>query len=185
MLLFTAPPFFLGSNFVADTLPISSAFLGETVGTFLLVWTVIRTAVSNDRITGNLAPIAIGASVTLAHFVLIPMTGCGINPARSFGPHLIVSMAAEKTSESWWVFYTAPFVGAVAATFLCTFVFGTTFDDDDKEQAGIEEDVKPALETRAQEESSLEEKKVDPTQKMRKMIPRKCLDRNGGSDSPL
>jgi glycerol uptake facilitator-like aquaporin len=182
ILLFTAPPFFLGSNFVADTLPASSAFLGETLGTFLLVWTVIRTAMCKDSNAGNFAPIAIGSSVTLAHFVLVPMTGCGINPARSFGPHLLVNMSVDKTADNWWVFYTAPFAGALAATFLCIFVFGTSFDED-KEQGGSEEDFKPELETPTDNELSLEGKKEDHGRKTHKKIPSQCLDRKG-SDSP-
>jgi glycerol uptake facilitator-like aquaporin len=70
-------------NAVNENLPSSSAFLGECMGTFLLVWTVIMTAVSAKSIAGNVAPIAIGWAVALAHFVLIPLTGCGINPART------------------------------------------------------------------------------------------------------
>lgn len=84
------------------------------MGTFLLVWTVLFTAVSKVSIAGNLAPIAIGWSVMLAHLVLIPFTGCGINPARSFGPHIVIIMAGQKAGAAgWWIFYTAPFVGYV------------------------------------------------------------------------
>jgi hypothetical protein len=50
----------------------------------------------------------------LAHLVLIPFTGCGINPARTFGPHIVIIMAGEKAGAAgWWIFYTAPFVGYV------------------------------------------------------------------------
>jgi glycerol uptake facilitator-like aquaporin len=108
----TAPPFLLGSNIVTPELPIASAFLIELMGTFLLVWTVCMTAVSKNSIAANIAPIAIGWSVLLAHLILIPYTGCGINPARSFGPHIVVIMAGEKIGYAgWWVYYTAPFVG--------------------------------------------------------------------------
>lgn len=109
-----APPFLLGANFVTDGEPLGSAFLIELMGTFLLVWTVLMTAVSKISIAGNLAPIAIGWSVMLAHLVLIPFTGCGINPARTFGPHIVIIMAGEKAGAAgWWIFYTAPFVGYV------------------------------------------------------------------------
>ena len=109
---FTAPPYMLGSNFVAPGVPLGSAFLLEFMGTFLLVWTVLNTAVSKVSIAANLAPMAIGFSVFLAHIVLIPFTGCGINPARSFGPHVVVLMAGETVGTAgWWIYYTAPFVG--------------------------------------------------------------------------
>jgi MIP family channel proteins len=62
------------------------AFLIETVLTYLLVIVVLETAVNKKTSAGNLAPVAIGWAVFLAHIVAIPFTGCGINPARSFGP---------------------------------------------------------------------------------------------------
>lgn len=127
-----APPFLIGANSVSADLPLGSAFLGECIGTFLLVWTVLMTAVNKKSIAGNLAPIAIGWSVLLAHLALVPLTGCGINPARSFGPMLVVIMAGEKIGfEGWWIYYTAPFVGAVAAAFVCKYVFEVLTDDDD------------------------------------------------------
>jgi glycerol uptake facilitator-like aquaporin len=108
-----SPPFLVGSNFVHAEIPLGSAFLGEMMGTFLLVWTVLMTAVNVHSIAGNLAPIAIGWSVMLAHLLLVPITGCGINPARSFGPHMVSIMAGETVGiRGWWIFYVAPFVGA-------------------------------------------------------------------------
>jgi aquaporin PIP len=105
-------PFNIGLNTVQPSLPSASAFLGEFMGTFLLVFTVIMTAVHPKSIAQNLAPIAIGWSVLLAHLFLIPLTGCGINPARSLGPMLMTIFAGGKAGlRGWWVFYTAPFVG--------------------------------------------------------------------------
>jgi aquaporin PIP len=127
------PPFLLGVNTVRPDLPVGSAFLGECVGTFLLVWTVMMTAVSHKSIAGNIAPIAIGWSVLLAHLVLVPLTGCGINPARSLGPMLVVIMAGAKVGyDGWWIFYTAPFVGSAVATLICKYVFGVYGDEEDE-----------------------------------------------------
>eukprot|EP00543_Licmophora_paradoxa_P014826 CAMPEP_0202464446 /NCGR_PEP_ID=MMETSP1360-20130828/61984_1 /ASSEMBLY_ACC=CAM_ASM_000848 /TAXON_ID=515479 /ORGANISM="Licmophora paradoxa, Strain CCMP2313" /LENGTH=119 /DNA_ID=CAMNT_0049087753 /DNA_START=1 /DNA_END=357 /DNA_ORIENTATION=- len=94
------PPYLLGSNFVASDYPLGSAFLIEVMGTFLLVWTVMMTAVHPKNIAGNMAPIAIGWSVLLCHLVLIPFTGCGINPARSFGPHIVSVFAGARVGEA-------------------------------------------------------------------------------------
>jgi len=51
--------------------------------------------VSNKLMAGNLAPIAIGWSVMLAHLLLILITGCGINPACSFGSHFVSLCVGE------------------------------------------------------------------------------------------
>jgi glycerol uptake facilitator-like aquaporin len=99
-------------NSVNVNVPMGSAFLGECMGTFILVWTVILTAV---KIRSNsvelVAPLAIGWSVTLANFVLVPITSCGINPARAFGPMMVFLFSGGSDISGWWIYYTAPFVG--------------------------------------------------------------------------
>ena len=45
----------------------------------------------------NLAPLPIGLAVFLAHVVCIPITGCSINPTRSFGPALV----ADAWDDHW------------------------------------------------------------------------------------
>lgn len=109
------------------------------------------TAVDPKSIAGNLAPIAIGWSVALAHFVLVPLTGCGINPARSLGPHLVIIMAGEKAgTEGWWVYYTAPFVGAAVAVLACKILFDVQFSEEEEAKKpespdeDAEEEVKDA-----------------------------------------
>ena len=118
------PPFLIGSNSVHPGLPLGSAFLGETLGTFVLVWTVLMTAVHKKSIAANIAPIAIGWSVMLSHLVLVPLTGCGINPARSLGPHVVCLLAGvEVLTRGWWIYYTAPFVGASLAALVGMYIF--------------------------------------------------------------
>jgi len=134
------PPFLLGSNSVHPHATLGSAFLGEVMGTFLLVWTVLMTAVNSKSTAGNVAPIAIGWSVMLAHLLLIPITGCGINPARSFGSHLVSLCAGEKVFvNGWWIFYSAPFVGSALAVALCVKIFQVSA----KTQEDKDDDAKP------------------------------------------
>jgi aquaporin-1 len=131
------PAFKLGSNEVSPWLGQGSAFLIETMGTFLLVWTVMMTAVHKKSIAGNIAPIAIGWSVLLAHLVLIPFTGCGINPARSAGPHIVSALAGEVVGyRGVWIFYVAPFVGSGAAALMTSLIFG--LDEEDEEEGEAE-----------------------------------------------
>jgi len=94
-----------------------NAFLVEVMGTFLLVFVVLETAVNKKAVTTNgdgsqqnLAPIAIGLAVFMAHVICIPITGCSINPTRSFGPALIADFWDDH-----WIWWAGPLTGAVAA----------------------------------------------------------------------
>jgi aquaporin Z len=58
------------------------------------------------------AGIAIGASLTAIHLVGIPLTGTGVNPARSLAPALF---AGSPPLTQVWLFLVAPLVGAVLA----------------------------------------------------------------------
>ena len=124
------PPFALGVNQVGPSVTQWSAFLIETTGTYLLVLTVLLTAVHSESTAGNGAPVAIGWAVLVVHLVLIPFTGCGINPARSLGPMVadtIGGLASAAWGRGWWVFYTAPFAGSLLATLTFTGLFQVDF----------------------------------------------------------
>lgn len=113
----------LGCNTLSAGVNWGSAFMGEAFMTGLLMLVVLETAVS-PRSADNriLAPIAIGLTVYLAHSVLIPVDGCSINPARSFGPALWASMLKRRGAmidphhfaiwHNHWIFWFAPLVGA-------------------------------------------------------------------------
>lgn len=105
------PPFDLGVHVVHEDLPVGSAFLGEGMGTFLLMWTIIMTAVSPTSQAGNMAPAAIGFVVAVANFVLLPWTGSSLNPARSLGPMVVILLSGGGGFRGWWIYYTAPFIG--------------------------------------------------------------------------
>ena len=91
----------LGANGLQNpAVGLGNAFVVEVMGTLLLVFVVLETAVNTTSVTAdgdtmvrgnkqNLAPIPIGLAVFLAHTVCIPITGCSINPTRSFGPALV------------------------------------------------------------------------------------------------
>lgn len=136
------PAFTLGLNQVAATSSLGSAFLLELVGTYLLVFTVLNSALDKKSGAGNAACTAIGWSVLLAHINLIPFTGCGINPARSFGPMIVDSMAGisgQVWIRGWWVYYVAPFVGSGLAA--ATYKFLLASPDEEAAEAAPKEDV--------------------------------------------
>lgn len=103
----------LGSNAVSPQFTDGHAFLGETLMTCVLVFTVLMVATDSKAIAKNTAPLAIGFAVFLGHAVLLPIDGCSINPARSLGPAVV--------SGSWnnfWVYMVGPPVGALMAAIM-------------------------------------------------------------------
>ncbi|VAH25419.1 unnamed protein product [Triticum turgidum subsp. durum] len=60
-----------------------------------------------------LAPLPIGFAVFMVHLATIPITGTGINPARSLGAAVIYNKKAAW--DNHWIFWVGPFVGALAA----------------------------------------------------------------------
>ena len=101
-----------------------AGFVGEFFGTMLLVMCVQTAIDPNVDRPGKpgflkpLAALAIGWCVSLAHFFLIPITNCGINPARSFGASVV-----KNTWDDQWIFWVAPLSAAVVSAFAYEFLF--------------------------------------------------------------
>lgn len=64
-------------------------------------------------------------------FLPLPfIAGCGINPARVFGPMVLILASGESLAGSgWWVYYTAPFVGGAVAALMFKFIFDHQGED--------------------------------------------------------
>jgi aquaporin PIP len=104
-------------NQVADHYTTGGAFLAEMMGTALLVFVVVSAVDANNghpervNMKQSHGVASIGLTVTMAHCVLIPITNCSINPARSFG--------ASFVHNSWpdhWLFWVAPITGGIIST---------------------------------------------------------------------
>jgi aquaporin PIP len=124
------PPFGLGANQLNPTLSPSNGLLLEIMGTAMLISTVLNTAVDNRSLATNssLAPIPIGISIWIVHLVLIPWTGCGINPARTFGPAVVASFGGLDTwGDWWWIYYLGPFLGSLIATMITCILWGSSY----------------------------------------------------------
>jgi len=116
------------TNSVATGFSDGNAFCGEFFGTFLLMYVVFHTAVHKKYSlkTDNAAALAIGMSVFCAHCVLIPITGCSINPARTLGPAIVGSWReiGHDSCNQWrdiWIFMLAPECAAVFAGLMWRF----------------------------------------------------------------
>lgn len=88
----------------------AAAFIFETVATFLFV-TVILGATGAGA-PSAMAGLAIGLTLVVIHLVGINVTGVSVNPARSFGPALLVG---GQAMAQLWLFIAAPVLGGVIA----------------------------------------------------------------------
>jgi len=109
----------LGVNQISPQTTEVGGFFMELLMTMLLVLVVYATAVDQrNNSSPMLPPLLIGLTVTVAHLICIPFTGTSINPARSFGPSLIL--------DEWpnhWVFWVGPLLGGAIGGVLYRFVF--------------------------------------------------------------
>jgi aquaporin Z len=90
------------------TITPAAGFAIEAVLAFFLVTVVLNTAVAGRA--GNLAPFAIGMTLTLNIIMGGALTGAAFNPARALGP-----MVATGNLTDAWLYVVAPIVGAIVA----------------------------------------------------------------------
>jgi len=127
-----SPPYLLGANRLNSTLNQGNGFALEMIGTFTLCLTVLMTVRHKGNMaqgTPCLAPLPIGMAVFIAHVVLVPFTGCGINPARSFGPLFVVGMSDSSVWTKSWIFFVGPAAGAILAAAVFKFIQSTEAKD--------------------------------------------------------
>jgi len=74
----------------------------------------------------NVAGIAIGLALTIVHLIGIPITGTSVNPARSFGPAVIVGGLALR---QLWLFIVAPLIGGAIAAGVHLFLVPSESDE--------------------------------------------------------
>jgi len=85
------------------------AMLIETVLTLGLVSTILGTA-SEAQNVGPLSAIAVGGYIALAGLWAGPISGASMNPARSFGPDIVLFNFAH-----YWVYVVGPIIGGILA----------------------------------------------------------------------
>ena len=94
-----------------------SGFLAELIGTFALMWAIMGVAV-NPKGARDWAGLVIGGTLGFAVMAIGPLTGAGLNPARSFGPSLIGG--GEPVGDFIVAYVLGPTVGALLAGVLYT-----------------------------------------------------------------
>ena len=142
-----------GANALAPGYNWLHGWLLELLTTFALLFVIFVATDTKRAGTPHipiLAPFAIGITVMLAHFVSIPLDGCSINPARSFGPAVVAHQWHQH-----WLYWLGPLSGVTLAVIVYEIAFtprSTIVTGDDKNiarlgtftgAAGLQE-VKPA-----------------------------------------
>jgi MIP family channel proteins len=100
----------------------------ELIGTFFLMWAIMAAAV-NPRANRHWAGLIIGSSLGLMVMILGPITGAGLNPARSFGPGIVSGELPNALA-----YILGPIVGAVLAYVLYTVIVLNPQDRDPGER---------------------------------------------------
>ncbi|POO03974.1 Major intrinsic protein [Trema orientale] len=86
------------------------AITWEFIISFLLMFTICGVA-TDHRASKDISGLAVGAVLLVNVMVAGPITGASMNPARSFGPAIVLGIYTKI-----WVFILAPVLGAMAAT---------------------------------------------------------------------
>lgn len=106
----------LGANGLYDSSIIKSLVV-EVILTFIFVLAVLGATSKIEN--GKVAGLVIGGSLTLVHLFGIYFTGTSVNPARSFGPAL---MLGGDALANVLVFIVAPLAGGVLAILVWKFL---------------------------------------------------------------
>lgn len=93
-----------------DWVTVPIVLVTEFILTFLLMTAIFGTAVDDRAEKMKLGGFAIGLTVAFDILAAGPVTGASMNPARSFGPALVMNMF-----DLHWCYWVAPVAGAIVA----------------------------------------------------------------------
>ncbi len=96
------------ANAYGGAFGMTAVFAIELAATAILVLVVV--GMGGRRAPATVAPIAIGLATVGVYLIAIPISGGGLNPARSLGAALFSGTAAIL---QLWVFWVAPILGAI------------------------------------------------------------------------
>lgn len=102
---------------LSDDTSVWQGFLIELFLTFQLLVTIMMLAGEKHAAT-FMAPIGIGLSLFIAELSGVSFTGGSLNPARSFGPALVLG----DFPSDHWIYWAGPAAGAVLAAGLYKFL---------------------------------------------------------------
>jgi aquaporin Z len=126
------------------------AMLIEMLLTVGLVSTILGTA-SRAQNVGALSAVAVGAYIALAGLWASPISGAVMNPARAFGPDVVLGDFSH-----FWIYVVGPLVGGVIAVLFAWFLRGPGGDPGGLAAARgtLDTRVRKALEMPADDDST-------------------------------
>jgi len=108
----------LGTGLGGEKITPLQGFGCELLFTFILVFFVLSITDGKKTVDTYGTVLGIGVCIVTCHLMLIPMTGCGINPARAFGPCVVMNKWDDH-----WVYWAGPMAAAPLAAFLYNLIF--------------------------------------------------------------
>ncbi len=112
----------LGVTAFASGTPPLQAIAAEAIGTFILVFTIFGVAVDSRSPVGW-AGLVIGLIVAGIIFVVAPVTGASLNPARTFGTVFVQALFGGKAFyNEYYVYVIGPVVGGALGAFAYEFI---------------------------------------------------------------
>ncbi len=106
---------------LTNSMPFSAALV-EIVLTFFLVSAVLHNAVAGK--SGGFAGLAIGSTLIASILVGGPLTGASLNPARTFGPALVLGDYQDPTMYA--IYFAGPLLGSALAVGVFRFLNSTS-----------------------------------------------------------
>lgn len=104
-----------------------SPFLFEIFGTFLLIMFILASC-ERDNYLGPMLGLGFASTLIALNGAGGNVSGCSLNPARSFGPALVQVMASgfKNPIKQIWIYIVGPLLGAAIAAFVWPFfLYGT------------------------------------------------------------
>ena len=122
----------LGANGFLEASQVGVSMLGALLFEIAItaVFVFVALVVTKDA-NNKHAGIVIGLTLVLVHILGIPVTGTSVNPARSFGPAILLGY---KALEQVWVFLIGPMVGAAIAGLTYKYLFTEKKTEEEKEE---------------------------------------------------
>lgn len=111
------------ANFIHPDLTIAHGLLVEFILAFFFMF-VVMAACDSSKSNQTLVPFVIGMTIFCCHMIGLPITGCSINPTRSFAS--AVAATGLEYCDAWdahWIFWFAPLVGGSSAGFCYDYFF--------------------------------------------------------------